>query len=146
MTVGAVDRTEALELISACVGAVGGGDEDDVPFVTLDILKVFDEEGFLPSLHLLLVRDGRWIVSEPSVKEFFDELSLFKIERNDAERFSGMLAQVIEYGLDHHDSFSLVPAVLEDPIWDKLMPHAQGRIVVIGGREDDQVPLVKLMI
>ena len=43
MTADAIDRAEALELISACVGAVCGRYENNVPLVALDVLKVLHE-------------------------------------------------------------------------------------------------------
>jgi len=43
VTARTIDRAEALELIPARVGAVGGRDEDNVPFIALDVFKILDK-------------------------------------------------------------------------------------------------------
>ena len=142
----AVDRAETLVLISARIGAVGRRYEDNVPFIALDVLKVLDEQGFLPARHLLLIGDGGRIVPEPPVEQFLDELPLLKIERHDAERFVGMLPHMFQDGFDNDRGFTRIAAVFKDAVGDEVMLYPERGIVVIRGREDDEVPLVKLVI
>src|ERR1019366_2738846 len=85
VTIYAIDRSEPLVLIAARIGAVGRRDEDNITFVALDVFKVLDEQGVLSALHPLLVSNGRRIVSEPLVEEFFNQFSLLKIKRDHAE-------------------------------------------------------------
>ncbi len=146
MAVRPVDGTKTLVLISAHIGAIGRRYEDNVPFVALDILKILDEQGFLPARHPLLVGDGGRIVPEAPVEQFLDKLPLLKIECHDAERFIGVLAHVLQDGLDDHGRFARIPAVFKDAVGDEMMLYPERGIVVIGGRENDEIPLVKLVI
>src|SRR5579862_1837796 len=146
MTAWAVDRAEALILISSRVGPVGRRYENHVPFIALDILKVFNEQGFLSARHLLLVGDRGRIVSELSIEQLFNKLSLVKIERHNAQRLIGMLAHVFEGSFDHYRCLARISAVLKDAIGYEMILHPEGWIVVIRGWEDDQVALVELIV
>ena len=57
-----------------------------------------------------------------------------------------MVAHVLQHCLDDHRSFPRITAILKDSIRNKLMPHAQGGVIMVGGGEDDEVPLIELVI
>ena len=57
-------------------------------------------------------------------KQFFDQFPLLEIQRDDAERFVGMLPHVIQDGLDDDRGFARIAAVLENAVWNKMVLHA----------------------
>ena len=127
MAAGAVNRAKALELVPANISTIGGRYENNVALVALDVLKILDEQGLLAARHLLLVGDGGRIVPEPPVEQFLDEFALLEVERHYTEGFIGMLAHMIEDGLNNHCGFARVAAVFEDAVRDKMMLHPERR-------------------
>jgi len=57
-----------------------------------------------------------------------------------------VLTQVIQYSLDYNRSLPRVTAVSKYSVWDKVVADAEGWVIMAGGWEDDEVPLVKLLI
>lgn len=56
------------------------------------------------------------------------------------------LPHVLHHGLNHHGGFPGIATILKDAAHDKVMLHAERRIIVIRGGIDDQVTLIKLLI
>src|SRR5215467_13556164 len=114
MTVRAVNGAEALILVSTSIGSIGRGDEDDIALIPLHIFEILNEECILPAFHPLLVGNGEWLLPQTSVEQLFHQLSLFEVQRNNAERFIRMLVHVFENGIHYHVRLAWVPAVLKN--------------------------------
>src|SRR4051812_22870873 len=83
----AVDWSESLQdLCPRLGGAVGDGNEDNIPLVTLDILKIFDEEGFECLFPVLAVGSGLGAMCNHAVNLVLDEFPLGLVEGNYTER------------------------------------------------------------
>src|ERR1700730_6080711 len=121
MAARAVYRAKPLILIVPCIGSVGCRDEDNVAFVTLNILKVLHEKGFLPSIHLLLVCDGSRIISQSPVEQFLNKLPLFEVERDHAKGFIRFLPHVLQHSLNDDCGLTRITAVLKNAVCDVVM-------------------------
>ena len=80
------------------------------------------------------------------MEEFFDEFALLKVQRYHAERLVRVLAHVIEHSIGHYCGLALIPAIFENAIGDEMMFYPERRIVMICRGENDEVPLVELLI
>jgi hypothetical protein len=57
-----------------------------------------------------------------------------------------MVAHVLQHCLDYNRGFPWITAVLKDSVWNELMADAKRWVILIRRREDDEVPLIELVI
>ena len=140
-----VERPEVHRQVRAVDLAVSDTDQDHVPFVSLDVLQVLDEEGFLgmPGEELL----ARRIAAAQDVDLVLDAARLDVAEGRDAEGQTGGLAGVLHHRERHRlrlggvDAFSLVGGL-------RVMAEDESGVDLagIGAREYHQPIVVELVV
>ena len=146
MSVWAVYRAKSLVLVSFCVGTIGDRHENHVAFIALDVFEILDEQRLWATIHALLIGYGKRLGLQPAIEKFLDQFSLFKVERNHAQRLPRSILHVLQYSVDDHFGFWNVAAFVKYSPPDLVVFDAETRRLMIRRWEDDEITLIKLTV
>ena len=124
----------------------GRGDDDGVTFITLDVLKVLDEQGLplcRPMVPVGVCATNRF---QPLFQQFSNQVSLLDVQCDDAKRLVGASCNVLNDCVHDTLGFAQIGLVFVNGVGKIDGAHTELAALSIRRGEDHQVATVEAVV